>query len=297
MLAVSQRSLRGTGNGPGGIVTPLGMGRSRLAIRPHPQMTSARTVTLYQAITRANLLANLKLCLDAADRASYAGNDAQSWLDRSGGGYDFLRGVNGSAGADDPAFAAKAFSFDGGDLFRYDTTQETWMQAFHKDNAILSCILGGYYPAGGTGGFWGNWGDAAGANQTGALLAPNAGKPRLIILNASSTVRDVTADTAMTADAWNIVGLSLNEAIGAGGAFFYQNGAYNQVSGSDTFSSTYSSPAAGNSPNDFEIGARGDGATGDQFSSGWKISFIAFWDTALTKANFDALYRQLRQRF
>ena len=98
--------------------------------------------TLITAITTAGLTSGIQYALDAGDSNSYSGT-GQSWLDTSGNEQDFFRGADGSASTDDPTFNGTAgglsdteyWSFDGGDFFRYDSAQETWMDNLHKNNA------------------------------------------------------------------------------------------------------------------------------------------------------------------
>jgi hypothetical protein len=105
--------------------------------------------TLLQMIQAESLTSGLKLCLDAADSASYSGS-GQSWLDTSGNGYDFFRGATSASEASDPAFfgapGAKSLNEywqnDGaGDCFTYDSSVETWMSNLHKDGAKWSLIF------------------------------------------------------------------------------------------------------------------------------------------------------------
>src|SRR5688572_10725967 len=125
-----------------------------LAFGPAVHMGGAINDTLLTILNGLGLTANLKLCLDAGDNLS-APAAATSWLDRSGNGYDFFRGTTSGADATDPTFngtpgelsAAEYWSFDGGDFFRYDTTNETWMQNLHKNNALLSFFCWLYLPS------------------------------------------------------------------------------------------------------------------------------------------------------
>jgi len=105
-------------------------------------------VTLIDAITTAGLTSGLQLALDAGDTNSYSGS-GQSWLDTSGNGYDFFRGITGGANSDDPTFNGTSggisineyWSFDGDDFFIYDSANETWMNNLHKNNAQWSWLF------------------------------------------------------------------------------------------------------------------------------------------------------------
>jgi hypothetical protein len=106
---------------------------------PHPH--NFRSVIGNQGLT-----SGLRLCLDAGDGLSY--RSGQSWLDRSGNGYDFFLGLNGSAAGDDPTFngtpnlhsSNEYFGYDGGDFFAYDSVNEAWMQNLHKAGAVYSMM-------------------------------------------------------------------------------------------------------------------------------------------------------------
>src|SRR3954470_13908003 len=113
------------------------------------------TDNLYDAIAGLDLDANLQLCLDAGDLASYDGS-SQTCSDRSGGGYNFFRGSTGSGEAGDPAFNGAPgdpngayFSFDGGDLLTYSTANAAWMDALHKTGAAFSVFALYFVPSSG----------------------------------------------------------------------------------------------------------------------------------------------------
>ena len=244
---------------------------------------------LMTVLTSLSLTTNLELCLDAADSASYT--SGQKWLDRSGLGYDFFLGADGTATSTDPTFVggvgapSSYWSFDGGDYFTYDSANETWMQNLHKNNAIFT-IISFYYtdismlmtvnsPA-----------------TSGVALRAN----RLTIVGGGLDVLAKTADTSPNLTAWNMSGISLNEATGAGGGFFYLNGAYNQVSGANTFTSTYTAPSTGPADGTAHINSYSDGSV--PISAGSRLACIAIWEgTALTKANMDSIWTAMRGRF
>ena len=247
---------------------------------------------LYDAIVAASLTTNLQLCLDAGDPASWPGSGTK-WLDRSGNGYDFFLGTDGTTAA--PTFVGPAgnrqsyWLFNGSSYFTYDTTNETWMQNLHKNNAVLSSIEVGYNTSSAPT----LYGDYGASGTTGFVKTLYR---TIQVRNATAGVLTATGDTTDNENAWNISGVSLTEATGAGGGFLYLNGAYNQVSASNTFDSTYSSPAAGNATSTFQIGALGDGAVAA--GAGTRLSCIAIWGgTAISKANMDTLWASMRGRF
>ncbi len=240
-------------------------------------------------LTSLGLTSGLKLCLDAGDAASYT--SGQSWLDRSGNGYDFFRGANGTATTDDPTFNGSAgglsvnefFSFDGGDFFRYDTTNETWMNNLHKDGArytiigwinILSSANAQPVLANGQG-LSTTVGIEFGASNTNTL--------RLRIGNGGGAFA-LTTETAATLSfgTWIMVSATVDEAAGTG--FLGVDTTFT------TFTSTYTSPSASNAPQTMEIGARANAANGI-FVNGSKIAAVMVWEgVALTQAQVAAIY-------
>lgn len=97
--------------------------------------------TLLEMITNAGLLANLAICLDAGDGASFNGT-SQTWTDVSGNNQNFYRGSSSSAQGSDPTFngvageksANEYFSVDGGDYF-IEASGLTFAESWHKNNA------------------------------------------------------------------------------------------------------------------------------------------------------------------
>lgn len=245
---------------------------------------------LYDAIVAAGLTTNLQVCLDVGDPLSWPGSGLK-WLDRSGNGYDFFLGTDGTTAA--PTFVGSAglrnsyWSFDGTTYFTYDTTNEAWMQTLHKNNAVFSCVTIGYKSTGGPTQF-GDHGNTTGIDFNSSRA--------IQVENATVDVLSLAGDTVTSNATWNFAGISLTEATGAGGGFLYLNGGYNQVSASNTFDSTYASPAAGNASFTMQIGAKGN-AVGIS-ASGGRMSCIAIWSgTAITKANMDTLWVSMRGRF
>lgn len=268
-----------------------------------PRRVAAGQATLYDAIVRAGLTTNLQICLDAGDRLSYdpAQADPQKFLDRSGNGFDFHLGLTGSAEASDPTFNGKAgdlsnktyFSGDGGDAFDYDAANETWMNNLHLDNATFSAITGVYPVASVNNVLYGTINTNPGVDT----LIDSTGKLAFRQFNGTGPQFTKTADNAMTAGAWHIVGLTLNEAGGANASFFYRDGFYDTAGEANTWDGAYTAPGGTN--NHFAIMAQGSDDT-TSFSSvapnGMRMQFFALWTAALTKANFNALFAALRSR-
>jgi hypothetical protein len=267
-----------------------------------PRRAAAGLTTLYDVILKAGLTTGLQICLDAGDKLSYdpAQADPQVWRDRSGNGFDFHRGLTGSAAGDDPTFNGKAgdlsnktyWSSDGGDAFDYDAANEAWMNNLHLDNAVMSVLACAYPAAASENVIFGTIYTAPGVH----LRVDSAGKLAFRQNNAATSFNK-TADNAMSATAWNVVGMTLDEAGGANASFFYRDGAYDPAGGLNTWDGAYNTP--GGTSGHFAIMAEGsdDTTTYSLVSpNGMRLKFFALWTVALTKANFDALFAALRGR-
>ncbi len=261
-------------------------------------MAGQGPLTLYDIIKERGLLTNLRICLDAGDIASYDGS-SQTWVDRSSNAYSFFRGATSGAAADDPTFNGSAggrrsyFSVDGDDIFRLNQSNPAAVNDIHKDNAAFT-LFALMYPGStaqvtlsGTNatssastGFW--WYRSSSNIPTFVITKSVSGTPAL----------SVTATTAMTASTWNAIAVSINEAGSSG--FFWQNGAYNQVSASDTFNAAYATPSAGAASQTMGIFDAGSGST--PAASGDRIACFALFGEALTKAQLDGIWSRLRGR-
>lgn len=269
----------------------------------HHMMVAAaggQSQLLMNVLTTLGLTTNLELCLDAADTQSYS--SGQKWLDRSGNGVDFFLGADINASTDDPTLTGAPgapttyWLFDGGDFFRYDSTNETWMENLHKDNAVFTFVAFIYQDdAGDDTEIFGTNGEAS--SNVGISWESNNGVITVKVADGSGSLAlNPLGDTTLSATSWHMVGLSLNEAGGASGSFLYADGAYNQVSASDTFDGAYATPSASNATFTAEIGATGNATTVSD--AGQRIACIAVWEgTALTKANMDSIWSAMRGRF
>lgn len=257
---------------------------------------------LYNVIATAGLTTNLKLVLDAGDVDSYPGN-GQKWLDRSGGGYDFFLGADGSATGTDPAFVGNAgnqsgneyFNHDGGDYFTYDSANETWMNALGKAGS--------------------------GTVLTVVYLASDADFLRIFsTFTASATdrgfefaykndIKKFSVAYTNTADAFFPLGnagpdvsasipavflVALSWTTGADGTASYVlhvNGTNYSASGSGLQPPTTNNPTA--TAHLMSLGNAGSPA-----QSGSRIAMLAMWQgTALSGANFTTLWNALRTRY
>lgn len=259
------------------------------------RVSSGRRGDAAYIIRRLGLATNCKLVLDAGEASSYT--SGQSWLDLSGNGYDFFLGSTSGAAANDPTFTGTAgqrtsgeyWSFDGGDFFRYDTTNETWMENIHKDNAIFT-LAAWVYPVNAT---TTNmlWGDHNSSGVTvGVHWCYDATEALIFaVTNGSGISFSDTSTITLTQSAWNFVALSLNEATGASGGFHYKNGT------SDTFTSTYTSPSASSAAATAEIAA---GAGAFPLENGSRLGMFMAWEgTALTTGDLDNIYAATRIRY
>jgi hypothetical protein len=250
-------------------------------------------------LTDNTLTTNLKLCVDAGDENSFT--SGQSWLDRSGGGYDFTLGATSGSSTDDPTFNgvagglsdAEYFTTDGGDFFEYDSAQETWMDALHKDNAIYSWAGWVYWIDNSS--VQSLWGDFD-INQTtvGASCAfVNASDVQQVLLahgGGSTWAFYKVGVTTLNASAWNFCAGTINEAGGGSASFFYTNGTDDAA-----FDAAYTSPSSSGAQGILRIW----NTEGVYFPPNLsRIAGLMMWQgTALTAANFDTIYDATKGRF
>ena len=274
-------------------------------------MMAGGKLTLLGAISNAGLLANAKLILDAGDSLSYDGT-AQSWLDRSGGGYDFFRGTTSGAEAADPTFNGVSGGLSKNEFwsgtattrcFRYDSANEAWMTNLHKTGAKWSVLAWVYVAAVAPSGIM--WmGTMGNSNNTGVRLSMGVGAQRdqRVQVKKTGDVDVMTGrvgDTLLSYPAWHLVGLTVDAPAGAGGGFFYLDGAYNQVSAANTWDATYTAPDTGAAAGTMEIGDDGSGAAGGfGISADTRIATMAVWEGGvITKAQMDDVWNLTRGRF
>lgn len=244
---------------------------------------------------KLGLTSGLQLVLDAGDASSYT--SGQSWLDRSGNGYDFFLGDDGSATATDPTFNGTAgqlssgeyFSFDGGDYFTYDTTNEAWMQ-FHKDNAQWS-YMGWWYMgvADVVNALFGTRGAVAGGN-IGIRVGFNTAN-KIVFQQRDGTTNQTVYTTTVThpgINTWFMVALQVNEAGGAAASFAGINTTI------ETFDGTYTATTASNASFTLRIGDNGEGS--GALDAGGRHAISVFRDT-LTQGEALAFYQATRGRF
>lgn len=256
--------------------------------------------SLIGVLRKLQLTTNLKLVLDAGDASSYT--SGQSWLDRSGGGYDFFLGIDADADPDDPTFngtagglsSAEFFSFDGGDGFQYDSAVDAWMSAIHQDSAKYTMLFWVYL------GSATNPGSLAGTGNNNSLgsnfdfrFVVTTALVRLRIHNTTgSAAKDLTTAAAMPIGAWAFVALTLDETVGANGAAIIINSTV------ELFNSTYTSPSAAAADYPMQISGRGQTTIVNPLASGSRMGGVAMWQgTALTTAQLAAIYTATRGRY
>jgi hypothetical protein len=242
-------------------------------------------------LSSLGLASNLKLCLDAGDAASYT--SGQSWLDRSGGGYDFFLGAGGSADGADPTFngtpgglsSSEYFSFDGGDNFTYDTTNETWMQNLHKDNAAFWMMAWVYF--GGT--QCGIMGTGADSTDIGVnVFTDGSRRLRLRVGRGGSNALAEQRSDSISDSTWVLTSVLVNEAsssvvLGVNDNF-------------QSFASAYSSPSASNAAHTMQLGATGNNT--NRLKSGSRMAGMMMGEGGvLTTAQVTNFYEATRGRF
>ncbi len=251
--------------------------------------------TLYQIINGLGLTTNLELCLDAGDSASYNSSvQTVRWLDTGGLGYDFFRGATSSSEATDPTFNGTAgglsssefWSFDGGDYFTYDTTNETWMNNLHKDNAIYTLFFVFDYVASNNQALF----STRGSNQGINFRRNGANQLAIDVFNNSSVGNLTAVSTATTNTGWNIGAVSINETAGTG--VFMLNGS------TETFTSTYTGTVStSNVTSTTKIATRATAAALTAVNGSKMACFSAWEGTALTATNLTDIYNGIKGRF
>jgi Concanavalin A-like lectin/glucanases superfamily len=244
-----------------------------------------------EAIRKLGLTSSLQLCLDARDKDSFT--SGQKWLDRSGNGYDFFVGADGSATATDPTFTGVAgmpsayFGFDGGDYFTYDTTDETWMQNIHKDNAAFT-LATWFYP-GASGTIQCLAGTNGVSNAVGFDWRVNATPNLALFIRAGGGVTPLNrASTAQASSgAWNFLAVSVDEAAGTGEMVV--NGVAQSIA------TTYTTPSASNAAFTMQIGAGGNNAL--PVLNAGRLAAFAGWSRSLTASELSAVFNETRQSF
>lgn len=252
--------------------------------------------TIIQTVEALGLTSGLKLCLDAADAASYT--SGQSWLDRSGNGHDFFLGIDGSTTTTDPTFngspgglsANEYFSFDGGDQFRYDSANEAWMNNLHKDGALFT--LAGYFKPVATDGRGLLGTNGANPNNTGIawIINPSSGNAQLTVGNGSGTfARSLLQNMGVTSGAWQFLAVSVDEPNNVG--FHFRNGV-----AATTAAASYTTPSTGDATYTMEISGCGNSTVRLPDTSCAAV-VLAWEGVALSSGQLAALFNATRRRY
>lgn len=251
----------------------------------------------YDAASKLGLLSNLKLCLDARDAASYGGT-GQSWTDRSGVSSTFNRGTGSGSDAADPTFngtpgsLAAYWSFDGGDVFTYSTSNAAWMNNLHKDGAKFTAIVWGYFNSlPGSTGLFGTGRSASGARP--GLYFGTTGANHLQVSCANDTTGIGPASSfTVTAGAWKMWSASLDENAGGNNYILGEDLSFEASS-----FSYVDPPSTSNAALTATIGARGSDLNSPVPAS-TRIATVALWEgVALTQDQIAAFFEATRGGF
>ena len=260
----------------------------------HALRAASARKSLLKIIQGLGLTSNLELVLDVGDSTSYnAAVQTNKWLDTSSNGFDFFRGSGTGSDAADPTFNGSAggldtteyWSFDGGDYFTYDTTNETWMNNLHKDNATYTLLCVFDYPTGANQVFFSTRGANLGMN----FNMTSTGSLQITIYNATSQVNLGVISTLSSVSGWNVAAVSVNESAGTG--VFMLNGS------TETFTSTYTGTLTTSNPTvAAKIATRANAAALTALNGAKMAAFAAWEGTALTAQNLVDIYNQLKPR-
>lgn len=247
-------------------------------------------------ILAAGMAGSLEMVFDVGHAASYPGS-GQTYTNQAGAEHLNV-GATSSSEASDPTFSGAAgscanttyWTFDGGDYFRLATTNPTYIQNMHKNNAIWSVAIPFFAPTTITTGLP-FFGDAAGSTSK-IGLSSSVLPTRQIRLDvnkgtagSSTLLHDSTITT--TANSNNFVGTSIDEAAGTGTTFI--NGT------SESFTSTYTSPSASNATHTFEVHNLGNAAFAVE-SGTRSYGFMLWGGRKLSVAEYKVLFFVIRSR-
>ncbi len=248
--------------------------------------------------------AGLQLFLDAGNSESYDGL-SQTWTDLSPSGTDVYRGPTSGSESNDMAFngvaggmsSSEYFSTDGGDWLKIVGNNPTWIEQIGHNNAAFSFLFFFYYTGGES--LFGTYYGSASERKGYRMYAGGGMQSSYVRFNTKSTTGtpiDKTGDDETPKNQWCALGMSLDESVGVGGGFFYLDGSYNKVGGSDTFDATYTSPYTGDAEYDFTLFATREGAA-SRLDNGSRIAIAIGYDRALSKFEMDKLWNQYKGRF
>lgn len=240
---------------------------------------------------KIGLASGLQFCLDAGDAVSLpAASD--KWVDLSGNGQDFFRGSGTGADAADPSIngtagqlaAGNYLGFDGADYLTYDTTNETWMENVHKNNAAFT--LACWFHAAADNFAW--MGTATNlSSSTGFRWFMGANGENVVAIHNASSTQQIVSTALFGLNAWEFAAVSLNEA--AGTCDFVLNNTVESVSG------TYTAPSAGAATSTLLLGARG--GPGAFIPANGRLGMMMAWSTAVPAGSLLKLRDATRGRY
>jgi len=263
--------------------------------------------TFQQIIEDLSLDTNLVLGYDAGDINSYdPDSDAQRWLDTTSVQQNMFLGVDVSADTTDPTFNGVAgrltkdeyFELDGTDYFNFDTTPGPgFVSDFHQNNADFTLAIWARFEAPGASfddTIFGSC-EEPDASARGVVWQIDQSTGFISLIVCPLGVLSVTTDDAADFGVDGFYAVSIDEAAGSGGGFFYRNGSYDQVSSLDTFDATYTSPSIFSATQGYNVGSLGNGNR--RLAADTRIYGFHAWSEALSKANLDDIYNASKTRF
>lgn len=235
------------------------------------------------------------LTIDAAWPASVG--SGQTLTDLSGNSRDFVLGAAVGVSTDDPTLVAGApltrsryLSFDGGDYLTKATANDAFFNGLHKDDAAWSIVVAIYVPATNSAASRILATKAAAGSDVGIMWTLN-GNETVCILQSDGVANFTLGSGSDKADldAWNVIGVSQDEAGGATGSFIYMNGTV------ETYDGAYTTPSASDAGTPATIGA--DGAAGGVFIADVRLGAFMMFASAITQAQMASLGAAMSARY
>lgn len=261
----------------------------------HNAVANVKHALLYDVVDRLGYLAHCRFLLDAADKRCTS--TSGQWVNLGSETQTIYKGTSTGGDAAEPTFngtsdgksANEYFSFDGGDYFRFSSTN-TWMQTWHKANAQYSIVFLFY----GTGSatlatFLSTKNTAITANGIGVSMYTGLSGENIIIFTSNgSGVVNTTASTATcTANSWNFIGVSMN---------FAANAQIIQINNSvETFSGSMTSPTSSNYANAPCIFGTAQSTPTAMPPSGCRIAGMILFDVPVSQDNLSTMYHEIRK--
>ena len=138
---------------------------------------------------------------------------------------------------------------------------------------------------------FGTYDETAVKTGIGAWILTDGTLQTTVRKGSAPTVLNVSSTGTLNFNAWNIIGITIDEASGAGAGIWNINGV------GETFDATYASPSAAAASYTMEIAACGNAGFQVIATNLTRMAAIAFVSAAFTEANHDAIFANLRGRF